>query len=47
MLQVRENEICLSIKIPSFGLCLCSWPLLGLCTWPPREDEGSVWGTLT
>jgi len=26
-------------KIPKFGL--------GLCTWPPRGDEGPVWETLT
>jgi len=27
---------CYSIKIPGFGLCLCSWPLLGLCACPQR-----------
>jgi len=31
---------CLSKKIPSFGLCFCSWPMLGLCTWAPSGGEG-------
>jgi len=40
------------VKISSFGLC--SWLLLGLCTWhpensyvAPKGDEGPVWETLT
>jgi len=39
-------------KIPSLGLC--SWLLLGLCTWPPENssvaskgDERPGWETLT
>jgi len=28
---------CSSIKIPSFGVC--SWPLLGLCTWFPENSS--------